>query len=86
MTHTAACSVPKKGRHVPQIHPYLRRRSACARIGGSLAPLFPDTAPEAKAVACGVFRWPVKTLSDRRAKRVNYHPINSSVGFLRGLV
>jgi hypothetical protein len=26
-----------------------------------------------------VYRWPVKTLYDQLAKRVNYHPINSSV-------
>jgi hypothetical protein len=38
-----------------------------------------------RAIKCGEFRWPVKTLSDRRAQGVNYKPIAASVGFLRKL-
>jgi hypothetical protein len=34
------------------------------------------------AAACGVERWPVKTLSDAREKLVNYKPHDSSIGRL----
>jgi hypothetical protein len=34
-------------------------------------------------VKCGEFRWPVKTLSDWRARNVNYTPKLRSIGFLR---
>ena len=39
--------------------------------------------PAAKAVTCGVWRWSVKTLSDDRAKGVNYQPTNASIEHLR---
>jgi hypothetical protein len=40
--------------------------------------------PSAKAAAtCGVERWAVKTLSDKRVKRVDFRPHNSSIGRLR---
>jgi len=34
---------------------------------------------------CGVERWPVKTLSDQDATRVNFTPVQSSVAALRSL-
>jgi hypothetical protein len=40
--------------------------------------------PTASAAAeCGVERWPVKTLSDKRVNRVDFHPHDSSIGRLR---
>src|SRR4051794_27343581 len=40
--------------------------------------------PSAKAAAeCGVERWAVKTLSDKRVNRVNFRPHDSSIGRLR---
>ena len=40
--------------------------------------------PRAKAAAeCGVERWAVKTLSDKRVNRVDFHPHDSSIGRLR---
>src|SRR3954452_15269578 len=35
------------------------------------------------ALACGVERWPEKTLQDRRASRVNFTPVRSTVDALR---
>src|SRR5437870_6907410 len=37
-------------------------------------------------VQCGVERWPVKTLSDQDAARVNFTSVSSSVAALRSLV
>jgi hypothetical protein len=42
-------------------------------------------APPASALKCGVWRWPVKTLSDRAATQVDYIPKTWSVRRLRGL-
>ena len=40
--------------------------------------------PTAGAAAeCGVERWAVKTLSDKRVNRVDFHPHDSSIGRLR---
>jgi len=36
-------------------------------------------------IMCGKWRWPVKTLSDKRERRVNFSPRNRTVGVLRGL-
>jgi len=40
-------------------------------------------APPASALKCGVWRWPVKTLSDQAASQVDYSPRTSSVRRLR---
>ena len=37
------------------------------------------------SAACGVERWAVKTLADRNAKRINFHPKSTSVSKLRRL-
>jgi hypothetical protein len=43
-----------------------------------------DDGPAAQVAAtCGVERWSVKTLSDKRVNRVDFHPHNSSIGRLR---
>jgi hypothetical protein len=42
-------------------------------------------APAASALKCGVWRWPVKTLSDRRAPRVDFDPVARRVLRLRRL-
>lgn len=42
-------------------------------------------ASPASAFRCGVWRWPVKTLSDQAASQVDYSPTNSSVRRLRTL-
>ncbi|HYT81635.1 MAG TPA: hypothetical protein VEQ37_20765 [Actinomycetota bacterium] len=42
-------------------------------------------APYAFALKCGVWRWPVKTLSDQAASQVDYSPKTSSVRRLRRL-
>jgi hypothetical protein len=42
-------------------------------------------APPASALKCGVWRWPVKTLSDQAASQVDYSPKTSSVKRLRTL-
>jgi hypothetical protein len=44
--------------------------------GGAVSPR------AAAAATCGVERWPVKTLSDKRERLVNFKPKNSSVGRL----
>ncbi len=43
------------------------------------------TVPAPVGVRCGVERWPVKTLSDRDAGRVNFSPVLASVAQLRAL-
>jgi hypothetical protein len=40
---------------------------------------------DSAALTCGVERWPVKTLSDRAARRVNFRPRRSTVSALRRL-
>ena len=39
--------------------------------------------PAEGGARCGVERWPVKTLSDRRARQVNFHPRRTNVDALR---
>lgn len=39
--------------------------------------------PSAQKLKCGEERWPVKTLSDKRAKLVNFHPKHTTVDKLR---
>ncbi len=39
----------------------------------------------ASATTCGVWRWPVKTLSDSAASQINYAPVSRTVDYLRGL-
>lgn len=41
--------------------------------------------PSSAGVQCGTERWPVKTLSDSDAARVNFTPVASSVAALRSL-
>jgi hypothetical protein len=43
------------------------------------------SATPAQAISCGGFRWPVKTLSDDDAKRVDYTPRTATVKRLRSL-
>jgi len=43
----------------------------------------PRSTAAAKPVTCGTWRWPVKTLSDNRARDVDYSPIGRGVDFLR---
>jgi hypothetical protein len=43
------------------------------------------TATPAHALSCGGFRWPIKTLSDADARRVDSTPRNSTVKRLRSL-
>ena len=69
---------------------WMRRRLVPALLIPALAlsvALLPRSAaqpPSAHiAAACGVERWPVKTLSDPREKLVNYKPHDSSIGRLR---
>jgi hypothetical protein len=51
--------------------------------GGGAAPA-PKPSPK-PTVECGVERWPVKTLTDARAKRINFDPVDSTVSDLREL-
>jgi hypothetical protein len=51
--------------------------------GGGSTPA-PAPKPEPK-VECGVERWPVKTLTDPRASRINFSPVDSTVDDLRQL-
>jgi len=44
-----------------------------------------NTTSETAGTACGVERWPVKTLSDEDAARVSFQPKPSSVAALRAL-
>jgi len=41
--------------------------------------------PSAPPLACGVERWPVKTLADADAERINYVPVSSTISILSGL-
>jgi hypothetical protein len=43
------------------------------------------TPPAASALKCGVWRWPVKTLSDKRARRVDFDPVARRILRLRKL-
>ena len=56
-------------------------------VMGATGPVDAGAATAALASAqpldCGSFRWPVKTLSDQRASRVNYEPVSASVRYLR---
>ncbi len=55
-----------------------------ALLSVALLPRSAAQPPSAQvAAACGVERWPVKTLSDPREKLVNYKPHDSSIGRLR---
>jgi hypothetical protein len=54
---------------------------ATAVLSASAAPK--PQPPPVKAETCGVWRWPVKTLSDDRANGVNYHPKYSGIQPLR---
>jgi len=49
------------------------------------APTLTPSAAPATGDQCGTERWPVKTLSDQDAAQVNFTPVPSSVGALRGL-
>jgi hypothetical protein len=49
-------------------------------VSGLLAPPTP-----AYAVTCGVWRWPVKTLSDSAARQVDFSPRHTTVRHLRSL-
>jgi hypothetical protein len=51
-------------------------------IGATLVSIVPTPA---NALQCGVWRWPVKTLSDRRATRVDFHAVKRKVLRLRRL-
>jgi len=62
--------------------------------GGVQTPTSPSTpvalpspllSPTPAPLTCGVERWPVKTLSDADALRVNLSPVSSSVAILSGL-
>ncbi len=50
-----------------------------------VASLIGWSAPPALALTCGVWRWPVKTLSDPKAGDVHYSPASTSVDHLRSL-
>jgi hypothetical protein len=53
-------------------------------VCGGLALNVGEASPGAQsAVTCGVERWAVKTLSDKRERLVDYTPHDSSVGRLR---
>jgi hypothetical protein len=43
----------------------------------------PTVANQAGAITCGVWRWPVKTLSDPDRKQVNFNPIGTRVSRFR---
>jgi hypothetical protein len=49
-------------------------------VSGVVIPATP-----AQAISCGGFRWPIKTLSDGDAKRVDYTPRTTTVKRLRSL-
>jgi hypothetical protein len=57
--------------------------------GGSQTPTSPagpiTTLPSAAPLACGVERWPVKTLADADAGRINFVPVSSTIAILSGL-
>jgi hypothetical protein len=46
----------------------------------------PLLSPTPAPLTCGVERWPVKTLSDTDALRVNFAPVSSSVAILSSLL
>src|SRR5213592_1435017 len=43
----------------------------------------PTVAQQTAQATCGVWRWPVKTLSNPARTKVNYNPIGTQVKFLR---
>jgi hypothetical protein len=47
--------------------------------------LIPELVPPASAISCGVWRWDVKTLSDKAATDVDYSPTSTTVVHLRKL-
>jgi len=49
------------------------------------SPPSPQLSPTPAPLTCGVERWPVKTLSDADALRVNFAPLSSSVAILSNL-
>ena len=62
----------------------------CACGGTVQTPTSPPTpvalpSPTPAPLTCGVERWPVKTLSDADALRVNFTPVSSSVAILSAL-
>src|SRR5205085_2176045 len=61
----------------------LRRGLVLAAI--VLPTLILPTIPSAHAGSCGVWRWGIKTLSDRRRHDVNFHPRLTHVDKLRHL-
>ena len=64
----------------------MRRVRACMSVVVVVAALLLEPVPAARALTCGGFRWPVKTLSDPAARRVHYRPVkNTSVRHLRKL-
>jgi hypothetical protein len=64
----------------------LRRSVALSALLAIVASLLIAASPApAAAATCGVERWPVKTISDRDAARVNLNPVITSVSTLVGL-
>ena len=59
-----------------------------ATVGATrtLAPTVDVPTPSARGPACGLERWPVKTLSDLDAAKVDFHPKPTDVTSLRALV
>ena len=57
--------------------------AATAVLSSNASATPPRSTPAAKAVTCGTWRWAVKTLSDQRARDVDYSPIDRGVDFLR---
>src|SRR4051794_2044811 len=53
------------------------------RAALALIPVIAALATSSSAQACGVERWPEKTLQDRRASLVNFSPKRTSVDTLR---
>jgi hypothetical protein len=52
--------------------------------GGALLTASPESqSAPARGLSCGGERWPVKTLSDRRARLVDFHPRRTTVTRLR---
>jgi hypothetical protein len=52
--------------------------------GGALLTASPEShSAPARGLSCGGERWPVKTLSDRRVHRVDFHPRRTTVTRLR---
>ena len=62
----------------------MRRRALLVSLALVLAPIA-IPAQLAQAAQCGVWRWPVKTLSDARRRRVDFHPRRAKISKLRRL-